>query len=726
MYDRAKWRIPLSERQQLRLIQNTKAESPSDVIKSEHDVIRNSSMATADQQENSTISNCALGARCTKISSRQKLKHNRTTSMPLEMLSTASRPSTFELWTPARQRAWNRRSRDPDKYLMNYLFHDDELSLGQYCCVRDDRGNHQWPRKGRWSLQEHVTFIAALKEHFPFSNKWGLFSSHVPSRVGVQCRSYFRLLVRSGFVDRNTGRLKIHILHKSSVASNPVFLRSSVRKFLPQILPTLSSARRQLLMSFRKKQLKSSRYSVAYCDFDSIFKTMVVSGSACPSLRRQENEAGCLQLLDDVIGLVVAPSPRVEDIVTEHSATSEEFLEEVMCMADDDELEETNLQDNKQPSANEKACSLLSESNTIFDVPDPDKTSPVIENEVLVNMSIGSKRVNAPRHQSVGLAPLHRAPSEDTKTNFGITSNYSLCRYSPFARDVRDSSSLLGRNQALKFQDSCVRDKLQRKDTSAIGNRVHKLDSVQKEKMKSYAVELESPRISQEQRKSKEQYVNQENMTPNVPSPLNAGIESRTALCRSHGNTSLKSIANAVSCKKPPAIPKARVVLRVQRKRCHRHDVDNVCIENYRCAKRSKLCSNFQEAQQEINSVYETLTSWVTSCPLEGLTLGHAIERERLLLDFNCARANLEYHLPKIAQKYPVQPSPLLRASHFLMQAFVPPTKANEQSILSCSGIVRQMIELTQTYRSLIYEVDVRQTQELQSMKVVSDLLTFA
>lgn len=44
---------------------------------------------------------------------------------------------------------------------------------------------------GDWSDEEHELFLKIAKAH-GVGDKWGLFASYIPNRVGYQCSAYYR------------------------------------------------------------------------------------------------------------------------------------------------------------------------------------------------------------------------------------------------------------------------------------------------------------------------------------------------------------------------------------------------------------------------------------------------------------------------------------------------------------------------------------------------------
>jgi hypothetical protein len=52
--------------------------------------------------------------------------------------------------------------------------------------------------QGEWTDEEHAAFLNIVKT-WGCGDKWGLFSSHIPQRVGYQCSSYYtNVIIPSG------------------------------------------------------------------------------------------------------------------------------------------------------------------------------------------------------------------------------------------------------------------------------------------------------------------------------------------------------------------------------------------------------------------------------------------------------------------------------------------------------------------------------------------------
>lgn len=51
-----------------------------------------------------------------------------------------------------------------------------------------------------WTEEEHQLFLQTARQH-GVGDKWGLFASHIPQRVGYQCSAYYRdVIIAQGLV----------------------------------------------------------------------------------------------------------------------------------------------------------------------------------------------------------------------------------------------------------------------------------------------------------------------------------------------------------------------------------------------------------------------------------------------------------------------------------------------------------------------------------------------
>ena len=54
--------------------------------------------------------------------------------------------------------------------------------------------------QGEWTEEEHGLFVQTAREH-GVGDKWGLFASYIPQRVGYQCSAYYReVVIPSGLI----------------------------------------------------------------------------------------------------------------------------------------------------------------------------------------------------------------------------------------------------------------------------------------------------------------------------------------------------------------------------------------------------------------------------------------------------------------------------------------------------------------------------------------------
>lgn len=59
---------------------------------------------------------------------------------------------------------------------------------------------HETQAQGEWTQEEHELFMSTAKQH-GVGDKWGLFSSYIPQRVGYQCSAYYRdVVVAQGLI----------------------------------------------------------------------------------------------------------------------------------------------------------------------------------------------------------------------------------------------------------------------------------------------------------------------------------------------------------------------------------------------------------------------------------------------------------------------------------------------------------------------------------------------
>jgi hypothetical protein len=93
-------------------------------------------------------------------------------------------PAAFRArgWSAARAWAATQLQANPNAYFYRHVAPDQH----QAC--------------GGWSPEEHAAFLATVAAHGAGTH-WGLFASHVPTRVGYQCASYYSgVIIPSGLV----------------------------------------------------------------------------------------------------------------------------------------------------------------------------------------------------------------------------------------------------------------------------------------------------------------------------------------------------------------------------------------------------------------------------------------------------------------------------------------------------------------------------------------------
>ena len=58
-------------------------------------------------------------------------------------------------------------------------------------------GEEQW--SSEWTEEEEVLFLDTVKQN-GCGDKWGLFASYIPHRVGYQCSAFYRTLLARGLI----------------------------------------------------------------------------------------------------------------------------------------------------------------------------------------------------------------------------------------------------------------------------------------------------------------------------------------------------------------------------------------------------------------------------------------------------------------------------------------------------------------------------------------------
>jgi hypothetical protein len=86
---------------------------------------------------------------------------------------------SYDGWSDARKRAFKSMNENPNAYYYRFNAPGEEQ------------------KNGHWSPDEEKLFFEVAKQ-YPVNTKWGLFSIHIPGRVGYQCSNFYRQLVRTG------------------------------------------------------------------------------------------------------------------------------------------------------------------------------------------------------------------------------------------------------------------------------------------------------------------------------------------------------------------------------------------------------------------------------------------------------------------------------------------------------------------------------------------------
>ncbi|GMH39675.1 hypothetical protein BSKO_07573 [Bryopsis sp. KO-2023] len=79
---------------------------------------------------------------------------------------------------------------------------------------------HQKQAHGEWTQEEHDAFLDTAKK-FGVGDKWGLFASYIPNRVGYQCSAYYRdVIIAQGLIFDQRFKItqsgKAHFVKKST------------------------------------------------------------------------------------------------------------------------------------------------------------------------------------------------------------------------------------------------------------------------------------------------------------------------------------------------------------------------------------------------------------------------------------------------------------------------------------------------------------------------------
>lgn len=732
MSGKADWRVPLSERQQVRLIQHAVS------IAGSADDAR-----TLNRKAISSESSDRFGmgrVNCSEQRSRPQRKEtlrSASSALPLpippEMHSDCGRPAGYEEWTPARRRAWNRRTRDPDKYLMHYLLADDEMRL-QKLSFSDKENTHSVciSQMSRWILEEHVAFVAALNDYFPFSSKWGLFSAHIPSRSGTQCRDYFKLLVRCGYVSRETGRMNIDIENMPENSKNPVFLRAHVRRFLPQILPTLSSARQTLMDRLQSGCPSCSVRTRNTKGLKKFYSTLPDDRRPQTSLERAENESVCFQLLSDLIDIASACGEDFGQSEPEFSHASSHLLDDIMSMDGDEPNTALSPQeDTWTADAPHSATGNVQHAQVKPDHHDSwtDGASSSPSTQYPMKLSFHSRRVVAPSADSGALGFEDEDSPLKLRSLSAPTNPVTQCTSFSTSEDLPDD----WRSEFAKADSKSEKTYL--KETPLSSDMCSRSSESRKEIVdKQYAACLQK-KIACEERAGVEVPFDNIVRRNKVLGKENAAINAQDKkvcktlryLHRPRADLTKKcSVVKSrpVSAKKPPLAPRESIESRPLKKRSILNAGDQVPrLDTGTNRKRCKYNSGLSPIKDALGAFHSSLKVWAKSSSEAGKSLGHAVERMHVLRAFECSKLALEDEISSAGSSVSCNSSRLLHASRTLRKRHGQHLNIQHQSTTSADDVARQVEDALREYKISMCETDARQAQEVHSMQVVSNLL---
>lgn len=194
--------VPVSERQQLRLLRTRQTKRTRVISHSNNKVPRN-------KQERKTLKDVDVDG--------QEL--GELPIPPLDLTAVSRRVT--RTWPVARRRLWSRRHKEPDVYYWSYVQH----------------GEVQYRRGRRWSLEEHWDFVEKLGTWKCGTGYWGLFSTRVLGRSGRDCWKYWKRLRECGVVKEAGRGWRIGCVVGKDKAwaqggKSAVFLRRGLRRFM--------------------------------------------------------------------------------------------------------------------------------------------------------------------------------------------------------------------------------------------------------------------------------------------------------------------------------------------------------------------------------------------------------------------------------------------------------------------------------------------------------------
>jgi len=155
----------------LRELLTTKV-APAPVQQTKYTVNARAALASANARANRTRNLANRRADSALVKSR-------IGRLALDKALDNAKEGNFEGWSEARIKAYKTIDTNPNAYYYRF----------------NKPGEVQ--RDGKWSLEEQKLFFEVMKTHPP-NHKWGIFSMHIPGRVGYQCSNFYRSQIKQG------------------------------------------------------------------------------------------------------------------------------------------------------------------------------------------------------------------------------------------------------------------------------------------------------------------------------------------------------------------------------------------------------------------------------------------------------------------------------------------------------------------------------------------------
>jgi hypothetical protein len=705
-----KWRMPLTERQQLALLSR---ETRDPVLKTASKTNRDSASMpakakmSAEQRAHvpvvipsgkSVVSgNAERNTRTPSSSTRRTVRSSVPVRVPVarhalpvlsEMLVTSESPPAFDEWPSARQRAWNRRVRDPNIYLMQYPIYAEETC---------DCSSLRW----RWSIKEHVLFLAALHDYYPFGHSWGIFSAMVPGRNGAECRSYFRLLVRTGKVDPASGEVRTQILNKHNDSSNPVLLCANIRKFVPHILPTLASARRELNCSLMPLRDRRALKTKPLRSIDSLFPIQ----NGLPSYSPFVSSIGSSDVVHATSSCTSGKTNHgMECTVLTSVSDTPSSDDDIFCMADILTVRQTTDSMDESPSRQTK-------SKVFTKAPSVQLEASRFEMG-LVAEGVRAQALMAPSKSKVHVhhqEPTHMGSHTDgqgasiaTQSNHRELSQYLKQHESSCLNSKRVSAPPLDAVLSLLSEEYCIEKEL----VGLTGESVLRHNTYSDPKQ-SVDIFKHLDIVPLQQNKAVD--------TPPCAAQVKDGVFDTVPIM----NENVICNETVVSSRKPPLGTCGFRFAGLQKRELPISFPESNLTGNKRAKKVSEGATT---AEFHASELRKSIAFWTTACSKRSTALGHLVERRRLLNEFDRSWNKINRIRSETIRKLNwSKPSSLFAAAKSIgcSEGVVYDFPSSPQALSS-----RELwLELVSDFQERMYEIDSRQRQEMLTLDMVSHFL---